>query len=38
MALWDPVDVSQLDHDDIEDVYDEWDDNFKSNFEIRMIN
>ena len=35
MASWDPVDVSQFDHDDIEDLHDEWDDGFKSNLELR---
>ena len=35
MASWDPVDVSQFDRDDIKDLHDEWDDNFKSNLEIR---
>ena len=35
MTSWDPVDVSQLDRDDIEDLHAEWDDDFKSNLEIR---
>ena len=35
MASWDPVDVSQLDHDDIEDLHAEWGDDFKSNLELR---
>ena len=35
MDLWEPVDVSQLDRDDIEDLHAEWDDDFKSNLEIR---
>ena len=32
MALWEPVDVSQFDR---EDLHDEWDDDFKSNLELR---
>ena len=35
MARWDPVDVSQLDHDDIEDLHAEWGVDFKSNLELR---
>ena len=35
MASWDPVDVSQLDRDHTEDLHDEWDDDFKSNFKLR---
>ena len=35
MATWDPVDVSQFDRDDIEDLHAEWDDDFKSNLEIK---
>ena len=35
MASWHPVDVSQFDRDDIEDLHDEWDDDFKSNLDLR---
>ena len=35
MASWKPVDVSQFDRDDIEDLHYEWDDAFKSNLEMR---
>ena len=35
MATWDPVDVSHLDRDDIEDLHAEWDDGFKTNLEMR---
>ena len=35
MATWEPVDIGQFDRDDIEDVYGDWDDDFKSNIEIR---
>ena len=36
MASWEPIDISQYDRDDIEDVYSEWDGDFKSNLEIRF--
>ena len=36
MATWEPIDVSQFDRDDIEDVYGRWGDDFKSNLEIRF--
>ena len=36
MASWEPIDASQFDRDDIEDVYGEWGDDFKSNLEIRF--
>ena len=36
MAKWEPVDVSQFDRDDIEDIYGEWDGDFKSNLELRF--
>ena len=36
MASWEPIDASQFDHDDIEDVYGKWGDDFKSNLEIRF--
>ena len=35
MATWEPIDISQFDRDDIEDVYGEWDDNVKNNLEVR---
>ena len=35
MATWEPIDISQYDHDDIEDKYGEWDDSFVSNLELR---
>ena len=36
MAMWEPIDVTHFDRDDIEDVYGEWGDDFKSNLEIRF--
>ena len=36
MATWDPVDVSHLDHDEIEDLHANWDDAFMINLEIRF--
>ena len=36
MAPWEPVDVGQFDHDDIEDVYGDWGDNFKNDLEVRF--
>ena len=35
MATWDPVDVSHLDQDDIEDLHAELDDDFNTNLEMR---
>ena len=35
MATWEPIDITHFDRDDIEDVYGEWDDNFKNNLEER---
>ena len=35
MASWKPIDISQFDGDDIEDVYDDWDDDFKNDLEAR---
>ena len=35
MATWEPTDVSQFDRDDMEDLYGEWDDDFKSILEMR---
>ena len=35
MASWEPIDISQLDCDDIEDLHNDWDDDFKSNLEMR---
>ena len=34
MATWKPIDISQFDRDDIEDVYGEWSDDFKNNLEV----
>ena len=36
MTSWDPVDVSQLDRDEIKDLHADWDDAFMSNLEIRF--
>ena len=36
MATWEPIDITHFDRDDIEDVYSDWDDDFKSNLEIRF--
>ena len=36
MATWDPVDVSHLDHDEIEDLHADWDDAFTSDLEMRF--
>ena len=36
MAKWEPVDVSPFNHDDIEDVYGQWDGDLKSNLELRF--
>ena len=38
MASWKPVDISQFDCDDIEDIYGDWDDNFKNNLEVGYNN
>ena len=35
MAAWDAVDVSQFNHDDIEDVHGDWGDDFKNDLEVR---
>ena len=35
MASWKPIDISQFDRYDIEDVYDDWDDGFKDDLEVR---
>ena len=35
MASWDPVDISQFDRDEIKDVYDEWDADFRNDLEVR---
>ena len=35
MATWEPIDISQFDCDDIEDVHGNWDDDFKNNLEVR---
>ena len=36
MALWEPIDIGQYDRDDIEDVYGEWDGDFKNDLEERF--
>ena len=36
MATWEPIDATQFDRDDIEDVYGDWGDDFKNNLEIRF--
>ena len=36
MATWEPIDITHFDRDDIEDVYGEWGDDFKSNLETRF--
>ena len=36
MATWDPVDVSHLDHDEIEDLHADWDDAFMRDLGIRF--
>ena len=35
MAKWEPIDISQFDRDDIEDVYSGLDDNFMNDLEVR---
>ena len=35
MATWKPVDVSQFDRDDIEEVYGDLNDDFKNDLEVR---
>ena len=35
MAKWEPIDVSQFDHDDIEDVQGDWGDDFQTDLEVR---
>ena len=35
MATWEPIDITHFDRDDIEDVYAEWDDDFKNDLEVR---
>ena len=35
MASWEAIDISQFDRDEIEDVYDDWDDDFKNNLKVR---
>ena len=35
MALWEPIDVSHLDRDDIEDIHSDWGDDFKNNLKMR---
>ena len=36
MASWEPVDADRFNRDEIEDVYDEWDDDLTSDLEIRF--
>ena len=36
MASWEPVDITQFDRDDMEDVYGDWGDDFKNNLEVRF--
>ena len=36
MATWEPIDISQFDRDEIENVYNEWDADFKNNLEVRF--
>ena len=36
MAIWEPVDITHFDRDDIEDVYGDWGDDFKNNLEVRF--
>ena len=36
MASWEPVDITHFDRDDIEDVYGDWDNDFKNNLEVRF--
>ena len=35
MDMWEPIDVSQLDRDDIEDIHADWDYDFKNDSEVR---
>ena len=35
MAKWKPIDISQFDRDDIEDVYGDWGDDFNNDLEVR---
>ena len=36
MATWEPIDITHFDHDDIEDVYGDWGDNFRNDLEVRF--
>ena len=36
MATWEPIDISQFDRDDIEDVHNNWGDDFKNDLEERF--
>ena len=36
MATWKPIDITHFEHDDIEDVYSDWGDNFKNDLEARF--
>ena len=35
MAKWEPIDISQFDRDDIEDVHGDWGDDFRIDLEVR---
>ena len=36
MATWEPIDITHFDHDDMEDIYDDLDNDFKNNLEVRF--
>ena len=36
MATWEPIDASQFDRDDIEDIYSDWGDDFNNDLEVRF--
>ena len=36
MATWELIDITHFDHDDIEDIYGNWGDNFKNDLEVRF--
>ena len=35
MDSWEPIDICQFDRDEIEDMHDDWDDDFKNDLEVR---
>ena len=35
MVMWEPIDVTHFDRDDIEDVYSDWGDDFNNDLEVR---